>query len=421
MADKVRYYGDDIGGVWRTIGGRRVFIRDGEGLAEAMKRSGKFARYTKEGEKEGNIRYNDELLEEYRNKSDEELEKLAKNGSEPQKEMAKKVLENKKAIKQSIAKSNTALDDNEVGDSLAGHIKGGEKYVDAKGVERIRGGKLDPKREQMHQEIIGELFEGKVAPDEEKTMYFTGGGSGTGKSNLVKNYDQKYYDTDFKFNKDTELLESNVVKIDPDQIKDMIYHHPLYDDDMKYDAAYLHEESSALSKRALKVAQDNGLNIMYDTTGDGTAEKMAKKINAAKELGYKTQANYVTADFELALERNVERYEKKLAKADETARLVPSYEVAKIHRGTTNTLVGVADLYDKVDLYDMTDYKNPIKIASGGSGKKLTIEKGQEALYNKFLSKGEKTDDELTAIADKFDKENYEKIKEIKRKYGVKK
>ena len=33
---------DDIGGVWRTIGGRRVFIKDGEDLSTAMKNSGKF-------------------------------------------------------------------------------------------------------------------------------------------------------------------------------------------------------------------------------------------------------------------------------------------------------------------------------------------------------------------------------------------
>lgn len=32
----------DIGGVWRTIGGRRVFIKDGQDLASAMKESGKF-------------------------------------------------------------------------------------------------------------------------------------------------------------------------------------------------------------------------------------------------------------------------------------------------------------------------------------------------------------------------------------------
>lgn len=33
---------DDIGGVWKTIGGRRVFIKNGQDLASAMKESGKF-------------------------------------------------------------------------------------------------------------------------------------------------------------------------------------------------------------------------------------------------------------------------------------------------------------------------------------------------------------------------------------------
>lgn len=33
---------DEIGGVWRTIGGRRVFIKNGQDLATTMKESGKF-------------------------------------------------------------------------------------------------------------------------------------------------------------------------------------------------------------------------------------------------------------------------------------------------------------------------------------------------------------------------------------------
>lgn len=38
---------DDIGGVWRTIGGRRVFIKTGQSLSEAMKESGKFKKQNK--------------------------------------------------------------------------------------------------------------------------------------------------------------------------------------------------------------------------------------------------------------------------------------------------------------------------------------------------------------------------------------
>lgn len=33
---------NEIGGVWRTIAGRRVFIKDGQNLSDAMKKSGKF-------------------------------------------------------------------------------------------------------------------------------------------------------------------------------------------------------------------------------------------------------------------------------------------------------------------------------------------------------------------------------------------
>ena len=35
---------DEIGGVWRTVGGRRIFIKDGEDLETAMKNSGKFGK-----------------------------------------------------------------------------------------------------------------------------------------------------------------------------------------------------------------------------------------------------------------------------------------------------------------------------------------------------------------------------------------
>lgn len=42
---------DDEDGVWRTVGGRRIFIRNGESLSSAMKRSGKFKKDNKKDEK----------------------------------------------------------------------------------------------------------------------------------------------------------------------------------------------------------------------------------------------------------------------------------------------------------------------------------------------------------------------------------
>ena len=39
---------EDLGGVWRTVGGRRIFIKDGQDLYEAMNDSGKFTNLKKE-------------------------------------------------------------------------------------------------------------------------------------------------------------------------------------------------------------------------------------------------------------------------------------------------------------------------------------------------------------------------------------
>lgn len=47
----------DLGGVWRTVGGRRIFIKDGEDLATAMKNSGKFG--NKEQNEKKEIDYTD--------------------------------------------------------------------------------------------------------------------------------------------------------------------------------------------------------------------------------------------------------------------------------------------------------------------------------------------------------------------------
>ena len=58
-------------GVWRTVGGRRIFIRDGENLSSAMKRSGKFKIANKKDDKKNT----NKMTDEERKKKIEELEK----------------------------------------------------------------------------------------------------------------------------------------------------------------------------------------------------------------------------------------------------------------------------------------------------------------------------------------------------------
>jgi hypothetical protein len=67
---------NDIGGVWRTIGGRRVFIKDGQDLATAMKESGKFKNAKKEKYKENES----EFYKKLSNKDKEKYDNYLKEG-----------------------------------------------------------------------------------------------------------------------------------------------------------------------------------------------------------------------------------------------------------------------------------------------------------------------------------------------------
>lgn len=58
---------DDVGGVWRTIGGRRVFIKTGQSLEDAMKESGKF-KLSKEQKEVG-----DKLNEKAKKSAEEDI------------------------------------------------------------------------------------------------------------------------------------------------------------------------------------------------------------------------------------------------------------------------------------------------------------------------------------------------------------
>ena len=63
-------------GVWRTVGGRRIFIKDGEDLETAMKNSGKFKKNeikNKKDDKKAKTKLTDEEKEEKIKKLQEEI------------------------------------------------------------------------------------------------------------------------------------------------------------------------------------------------------------------------------------------------------------------------------------------------------------------------------------------------------------
>lgn len=72
---------DFANGVWRTVGGRRIFIKDGEDLETAMKKSGKFDKNTKE---------KTQKIIDYENKKDDLDRKISNLDYEELKELFNK-------------------------------------------------------------------------------------------------------------------------------------------------------------------------------------------------------------------------------------------------------------------------------------------------------------------------------------------
>lgn len=92
---------DDIGGVWRTVGGRRIFIKDGQDLPTAMKESGKF----KNKENRNQKKDTSSLKEEISIKNSDDVPKQILNTD-------KQTIENlKKEYKNSVTSINYFYED----------------------------------------------------------------------------------------------------------------------------------------------------------------------------------------------------------------------------------------------------------------------------------------------------------------------
>lgn len=82
---------NDLGGVWRTIGGRRVFIKNGQDLASAMKESGKFSKKNKDNNKAKEYKTLEEQIEYIKQDEDKIIDAI--NNSENSEEAAKRMCE----------------------------------------------------------------------------------------------------------------------------------------------------------------------------------------------------------------------------------------------------------------------------------------------------------------------------------------
>lgn len=245
-------------------------------------------------------------------------------------------------------------------------------------------GKLTAEREQVHKDIIDGELKGKVPVEGQATMTMLGGGPASGKSSVMS----------------TKNLDSHTVVVDPDEMKKKLPGYKKMSKETDQAASYYHEESSALAKRFSETAYSENVNVIYDGTGDGSIKSVEKKINAAKEKGYKVEAKYVTIDTDEAVKRNQKRYDDAVA-AGENPRLVPESYVRSCHAKVTDISVATAPKFDHIEVWDNSGPKgSQVKIAEGGSGRYLKAVKGREADFDRYLSKGTKGIDGFVKLPD---------------------
>ena len=236
------------------------------------------------------------------------------------------------------------------------------KYLDA-------DGHLTPEREKLHAEAVDELFQGKqpVPEGQEKKFYVLGGGPASGKSHLTNP------ETCAQFGMPSK---NECATIDADEMKKKL---PEYGIKNREAAAnFAHEESSAMAKRAMQAAFDNGYNCTLDGTGNGSEKSLRKKIEAARAAGYTVEGAYVTVPTDVAVQRAVARGKK-------IGRVVPPEKIAATHAAVSRIFPKVASEFDHVTLYD-TSAGKPVLIAECRRGQQITVHNQQ--LYDAFLAKG---------------------------------
>lgn len=222
-----------------------------------------------------------------------------------------------------------------------------------------------PERQAMHREIIADATSG-VPRSEEPTLYMMGGGPAAGKSSIIKNGDVKHPD---------KHVLSN-----PDDLKEDLpeYRAGLAAGDHRA-ARVAHEESSYLNKQVMNTAARNGQDVVWDGTGDNSIDKLEKQIRVLKDRGYKVQADYVTCDTEVAVERSN-------ARAAKTGRAVPPDAIRETHARVSEIWPEAVKrgLFDRSDLYDTNSGGKPVLIARARGTSLDVLDK---AAYQRFLDK----------------------------------
>lgn len=228
-------------------------------------------------------------------------------------------------------------------------------------------GKFTAERTALHEQILAKTLAG-VPSVEGRTSYMMGGGPAAGKSSILGN----------------EALglpqRGEAVFIDADAMKAAL---PEYQQMVAAKeptaAAWVHEESSYLSKQGLARAVADKQPVVFDGTGDSSYESLSAKVEQLRDNGGRVVAHYATVDPQVALDR-------MRARGEQTGRVVPESVVLGTYESVSRVLPQAMEkgLFDEVTLWS-TEGPSPTKVAEAKAGELVVHD---EAAWEKFKGYG---------------------------------
>jgi predicted ABC-type ATPase len=250
-----------------------------------------------------------------------------------------------------------------------------QRIIDAKknrkdslGMYQDEDGNLTPERQALHDKIVEHFVsQGKLQTGH---VYILGGPPANGKTSLEESGFLPY-PTD------------QIVGVNPDKIKEMLPEYKfLMDRKKRYSAAFVHEESSLISKKIINRSLAERKDFIIDGIGDGGLDVLAGKLSRYKAAGNRVVGNYVSLDTDLSV---------KLAEArgKKSGRYVPRSYLLEMNREISNLVPKLmeGDLFDELTLWDTNINGQPRKVASK-KGRSADVH--DATLYKNFLDKAKK-------------------------------
>jgi thioredoxin reductase len=205
----------------------------------------------------------------------------------------------------------------------------------------------------------------------EKRALFLAGGNASGKSTALYSPE----------NAALMKPDSTNVEINFDLIKErlpefqaMAQAHDIYGTDGT------HFESADIARRLLDEANERGLNVIVDASGNSSKPGFRKQLEAHSEKGYQTDVLMVDAPIDIALRDSVSR-------ATKTGRYIPAPVLRRVHKNSVKNHLDWRDgsYVNSWQMYRRDD-NGVVKAAEGGKGKTKVLDK---AAYDAVLSKAE--------------------------------